>query len=182
MDRSNHYETAFEAYLQAQRLCYIAIDETRRSLVDELPIKSLDFIVTGENAARLLVDVKGRRFPGGPPERPRRIWECWSTEDDISGLGHWEDRFGPGFRGLLVFAYLLADEVDVPDDTEDLWTWRGRRYLFRAITATDYREAMRVRSPRWRTVSLPSSAFRRLVRPLHHFTHGSPVMAADCPF
>ena len=28
MDRSNHYEAAFEAYLQWHRLCYVAVDET----------------------------------------------------------------------------------------------------------------------------------------------------------
>ena len=31
---------------------------------------------------------------------------------------------------------------------------------------------MRVRSPRWGTVSLPHAVFRACVRPLHHFTHG----------
>ena len=29
MDRSNHYEAAFEAYLQWHRLCYVAVDERR---------------------------------------------------------------------------------------------------------------------------------------------------------
>ena len=57
MDRSNHYEAAFEAYLQWHRLCYIAVDETRRSMLGEERIKSLDFIVHGEGGARLLVDV-----------------------------------------------------------------------------------------------------------------------------
>jgi hypothetical protein len=182
MDRSNHYENAFEAYLQARRLCYIAVDETRRSLLDDVPVKSLDFIVHGDNSAHLLIDIKGRRFPAGSPERRRKVWECWSTEEDVAGLGRWEERFGAGFRALLVFAYQLADDVALPADTDDLWTWRGQRYLFRAVAVDEYREAMRSRSPRWRTVTLPGPAYRRLVRPLHHFTHGPLAVAADCPF
>ncbi len=182
MDRANHYEAAFEAYLQWHRLCYVAVDETRRSMLGEESVKSLDFIVHGDGGARLLVDVKGRRFPGGKPERPRRVWECWSTREDIDGLQRWTERFGPGYQGLLVFAYHVLPSVELPDDTEDLWPWRGRRYLLRAVPASDYREYMRVRSPRWGTVSLANAVFRRLVRPLHHFTRGLVQVEDECPF
>ena len=131
MDRSNHYEAAFEGYLQWHRLCYVAVDETRRSVFDDFRMKSLDFIVHGEGGVRLLVDVKGRRFPAGPEHRQRRVWECWSTAEDISGLERWTGLFGPGYQGLLVFAYHLAPSVSLSAETEDLWTWRGRRYLLR---------------------------------------------------
>ena len=110
MDRSNHYEAAFEAYLQWHRLCYVAVDETRRAQLGDLRVKSLDFIVYGEGGARLLVDVKGRRFPTGAPGHQRRVWECWSTQDDVDGLECWAELFGPGYCGLLVFAYQLAAE------------------------------------------------------------------------
>jgi hypothetical protein len=195
MDRSNHYEAAFEGYLQWSRLCYVAVDETRRAMLGDSRVKSLDFIVYGRCGSRLLVDVKGRRFPGGPPERPRRVWECWSTQEDIDGLQRWPALFGPGYQGLLVFTYQLSPAVELPDDTEDLWIWRGRRYLFRAVEVGDYRRHMRVRSPKWGTVGLPRAVFRKLVRPLHHFTHGLPEEpsvaveqgvtsegAEDCPF
>ena len=92
MDRSNHYEAAFEAYLRERRLCYIAVDESRRSLLDEGPVKSLDFIVYGDDTARLLVDVKGRKFPGGTDEKPRRVWQCWAERDDVDGLERWSAR------------------------------------------------------------------------------------------
>jgi len=182
MDRSNHYEAAFEAYLQWHRLCYVAVDETRRAVLGETRVKSLDFIVYGECGSRLLVDVKGRRFPTGAAGRQRRVWECWSTLDDISGLERWAELFGPGYQGLLVFAYQLLPAVDVSAETEDLWTWRGRRYLLRGIAAADYQRHMRVRSPRWGTVSLPTAVFRELVRPLHHFTHRLQPVNDDCPF
>lgn len=178
MDRSNHYEAAFEAYLQWHRLCYVAVDETRRSMLGEERVKSLDFVVYGPRGARLLVDVKGRRFPTGL-KHPRRVWECWSTQDDLDGLERWAEQFGPGYQGLLVFAYQLLPAVELPDDTDYLWTWRGRRYLLRGILAADYRRFMRVRSPRWSTVYLPSLKYRELVRPLHHFTHS---VSESCPF
>jgi hypothetical protein len=182
MDRSNHYEAAFEAWLQDERLCYIAVDETRRCVLGDSPVKSLDFVVYGPAGARLVVDVKGRRFPGGPPGRPRRVWENWSTEDDINGLSRWAERFGPGYQGLLVFAYHVLPEVALPEDTEGLFFWRRRRYLLRGIDVDDYRRHLRVRSPRWGTVSLPGPVFRELVRPVQHFTHGPALVPAECPF
>ena len=182
MDRSNHYEAAFEAYLQGHRLCYVAVDETRRALVGDTRVKSLDFIVFGPGGARLVLDVKGRRFPGGPAGRPRRVWECWSTREDIDGLGRWADLSGPGYRAVLVFAYHVLPQVALPDNVEDLWSWRGRRYLLRAVGVDDYRGHMRVRSPRWDTVDLPRAVFRSLVRPLHHFTRAAAPVGEECPF
>jgi hypothetical protein len=182
MDRSNHYEAAFEGYLQEHRLCYVAVNETRRTLLGELPLKSLDFIVHSEGGARLLVDVKGRRFPAGTPERPRRVWECWSTREDIDSLERWAGLFGPGYQGLLVFLYHLQPAVVLPEDIVDLWCWHGRRYLVRAVAAGDYRQRMRVRSQRWETVYLPGGAYRELVAPFQAFTRPAPAVAEECPF
>jgi hypothetical protein len=182
MDRSNHYEAAFEAYLQGHRLCYVGVDETRRTQLGETSIKNLDFIVYGAGGARLLVDVKGRRFPAGAPGRWRRVWECWSTREDIDGLERWTAMFGPDYRGLLVFAFQLLPPVTLPEDTDDLWCWRGRRYLLRAVPVDQYRPHMRVRSPRWETVALPGPVFRRLARPLSHFTETGVMADAACPF
>jgi hypothetical protein len=170
MDRSNHYEVAFESYLQHHRLCYVAVDETRRAQMGDSLVKSLDFIVFGADGARLVVDIKGRRFPAGPAKKPRRVWECWSAREDIDGLERWSTMAGEGYRGLLVFAYLLHPSVALSDDTPDLYHCRGKRYLFRAVDAVDYRDHMRVRSPRWNTVTLPLTVFRSLVRPLRDFT------------
>jgi hypothetical protein len=182
MDRGNHYEAAFEAYLQQHRLCYVAVDETRRAMLGDLRVKNLDFIVHGEDGSRVLVDVKGRRFPSGPAERPRRVWESWSTRDDVLGLEQWEQLFGPGYQGVLVFVYHLLPSVTLPDDTEDLWCWRGRRYLLRGVPADDYRLHMRVRSPKWQTVSLPGAVFRELAQPFRAFIQRPQAVAEECPF
>jgi hypothetical protein len=72
----------------------------------------------------------------------------------------------------------------LPDDVDDLFRFRGRRYLFRAVEVSEYRAHMRVRSPRWDTVDLPCDAFRRIVQPLSYFTRGPHVVAEteECPF
>jgi hypothetical protein len=171
MDRANPYEAAFEAYLQSHGLCTVAVDETRRSLWGTTSVKNLDFIVLGPSGVRLLVDVKGRQFPGGPAGKERYVWENWSTQDDVAGLANWLRLFGPGSLGLLVFLYRIGPTVALPENTLDLWTWREQRYLLRAVTVETYRRHMRVRSPKWGTVSVPGAVFRELARPFRFFSH-----------
>src|SRR5258708_7748980 len=113
MKRSNLYESAFEGYLQWHRLCYVAVDETRRCFLGEDYIKNWVFLARGRGGARLRADVKGGRFRGGPLEQPRRIWENWATREDVDGLSRWQEKFGGGFRALLVFAYLLGADTDL---------------------------------------------------------------------
>jgi hypothetical protein len=126
------------------------------------------------------VDVKGRRYPTGAEGRRRWVWECWSTNEDISGLERWEEAFGVGYSGVLAFVYQLLPEVALLPDTDDLWEWNGRRYLFRAVTVADYRRHMRVRSPKWDTVTLPRAAYRDLVRPFRHFVSSQlPVLSCQ---
>lgn len=182
MDTRNHYESAFKAYLQWRGYCFVAVTETDRPVAGDEALKNLDFIVHGEAGTRLLVDIKGRRFPTGSAGRRRRVWECWSTNDDIDGLRRWEELFGPGSVGLLVFAYEVLPEVPLFADTEDLWTWRDRRYLLRAVAVDDYCRRMRVRSPKWGTVTLPRAAFRDIVRPFGHFTRGRRPAPEPCLF
>jgi hypothetical protein len=171
MDRSNHYEAAFEAYLRDARLPYVAVDESRRTTLDDEPVKSLDFIVYGLGASRLLIDVKGRKFPSGKPQKPSLSWQNWSTLADVDGLERWEQRFGADYQGLLVFIYYILPTVDLVPGTPDLWHWRGRRYLVRAVPVVDYKKEMRVRSRKWGTVHLPGSVFRQCVRPFRDFSH-----------
>jgi hypothetical protein len=177
MDRANHYETAFEAYLRDRRLGYVAVDESRRSSLDDEPVKSIDFIVYGHGGARLLIDIKGRKFPGGKPGKRRRVWQNWVEREDVEGLERWAASFGSEYRGVLVFAYYILPEVELRRGTADVWMWKGRRYLMRAVPVDAYRRHMRVRSPRWGTVHLPAAAFREVVRPLRDLTHPNEVTA-----
>jgi hypothetical protein len=182
MDRSNPYEAAFEVYLKANGLCYVAVDETRRACLGDTPVKNLDFIVLGVNGARLLVDVKGRQFPGGPPEKPRYTWESWSTQEDIDGLGSWVRLFGPDYLALFVFIYRIQPTITLDGDSADLFEFRGDKYLLRAVTLDEYIQHVRVRSPKWGTVWLPGEKFRNLARPFRYYTHEAPSSVAEDAF
>ncbi|MFO0848630.1 MAG: HYExAFE family protein [Gemmataceae bacterium] len=176
MDRSNHYEAAFEAFLRDRRVGFIPVDEAKRSLLGDADVKSLDFIVVGPDSARLVVDVKGRKFPGGSSEQPRPVWQNWSTEEDIDGLDRWAAHLGPGFRGVLAFVYHIQPPFELPAGTPDLFTFRDRTYLMRAVDAAAYRAHMKPRSRRWATVHLGTADFRRLVRPFTAFLAPTPAL------
>lgn len=166
----NHYERAFAAMLRARGVTHVPVEEKRRSVIDGEPVKSLDFLVLGRDGRWFVADVKGRRFPGGPPGRPRRVPECWSTLDDVDGLERWARRFGGSCEGLLVFPYLVdPDDACVPP-AGDPFAHEGRQYRVLAVPVPQYRARMRVRSPKWGTVDLPARVFRELARPLSHFT------------
>lgn len=169
MDRHNPYEAAFEAYLNEKGLCYVGVDEKKRSSLDNVPVKNLDFIVLGARGTRLLIDVKGRRFPGGAAPRERRVWENWTTQEDIHGLDSWGRLFGAGYVALFVFMYRIGAHTQLPGAT-DLWTWQDERYRLLAVSVEDYRRHMRSRSPRWGTVHLAGSSFRSLARPFSYFS------------
>jgi hypothetical protein len=164
----NHYEVAFEAFLRAHGVAALPIVEARRSYLDDDSVKSPDFLVISAADARLVVDVKGRKF-GGSPEKPRRIWQNWCQRDDVASLERWTAHFGPGFRGVFAFVYHLAPEIAVAPGTPDVFVFRDALYLVRGIEVTDYRAAMRTRSPRWDTVHLPTADFREVVKPFSHF-------------
>jgi hypothetical protein len=165
-NRDNHYEAAFEAYLRQRSISYIAIDESRRSVLAGESIKSLDFIVHGGRRGSWLVDVKGRRFPAG--DEARQYWKNWSTRDDLRAMAAWERLFGPGFHGLLVFAYAITGDRS-PLPARQLFTFRERHYAFVGVRLSDYACFARPISAAWQTVGLPSGQFRQIARPLEEF-------------
>lgn len=166
--RANHYDAAFEEYLRQARIPYVVVNEAKRACLDEISLKSLDFVVCSPTMGNLLVDVKGRRSPQ-PGEKSGRRWENWATADDLESLARWETAFGPGYRALLVFAYWLPDAAP-RDDLPVMLTFRGRQYGFYGVWAREYQQAMKVRSPKWETVWLTSNWFRELRFPLESLT------------
>jgi hypothetical protein len=118
MKRTNHYDAAFEAYLRHVGVPFVVVDEARRARLNQVSLKSMDFIVTAPGSHNLLVDVKGRHFPSGcGPDRGRsgHKWENWATKDDLDSLLRWQEVFGDGFRSMLVFAYELLDARSADD-------------------------------------------------------------------
>jgi hypothetical protein len=160
--RDNHYEAAFEEYLRQRQVPYVAVDETRRSLMADASLKSLDFIVSSSLGGSWLIDVKGRQFPSG---EQKRYWKNWSTKDDVWSLSEWERLFGQQFRGLLVFAYnIVGDRAPLPPD--QLFEFRDHLYGFVAISLRDYASHAKQISVRWQTVAMPTSQFRSLAGPI----------------
>ncbi len=160
--RDNHYEAAFEAYLQDRRVAYVAVDEQRRSRIAAGSLKNVDFLVSPADGATLLVDVKGRRFPSG--NRHKQYWRNWTTWDDLRSLARWQDRIGEGSLALFGFVFHVVGERS-PVAPEQLVAFRGERYAMLAVRAVDYIRFARPLSAKWQTVSMPAALFRQAAVP-----------------
>ncbi len=166
--RDNHYEAAFEAWLQTTRVPYVAVSEAHRAPLPagagagDQSLKSLDFIVSPLAAAQSwLVDVKGRQFPTAK----KQFWRNWSTADELASLARWEALLGPRFSGLLVFAYqVVGDRAPLPAD--ELFAFHGRLYGFVGVRLDHYSSFARPLSVRWKTVTVSIPQFRALARPV----------------
>lgn len=166
-DAHNHYERAFAAHLRSLRTPCIPVDESRRARDGEWTLKSLDFVLGAPRGQLRLIDVKGRRV--GPN---RFTLENWVTVDDIAGLIRWEEIFGRDSRALLMFVYHLQRERPEASIGKR-FTHAERHYGCLGITVADYSRHMRVRSPKWRTVSMPQATFRRFAKPIGHWLEAS---------
>jgi hypothetical protein len=158
-----HYEVAFEHYLQAHQIPYVAVDEGKKATFRDAKLKSFDFIVYSASQTNWLVDIKGRRWVprkrGGKP-----AWENWITEDDREALGQWSEVFGVGFAALLVFAYWLPPGAEPPAEVTHVYN--GQLYVFAAVPLETYGLHARLRSPKWGTINMPTAEFARHVRPV----------------
>jgi hypothetical protein len=186
--RRFHYEQAFEHYLRANRVPYVAVDEAKKALApgtgpgkatgsqqrgaglshdadSPVALKSFDFVVYTPQR-NLLVDVKGRMFGTANPStlQSNRRYESWVTQDDVDSLNHWQRLFGADFRAVFVFAYCLRQQ---PPDAlfEELFAFGDRWYALREVTLAEYERFMVQRSGKWQTVHVPGKDFARISRP-----------------
>jgi hypothetical protein len=168
--RRHHYEAAFEGYLRSCRIPYVAVNEARKALLPDPghasptdpALKSFDFVLYGQSS-NLLIEIKGRRAAAAPGRRPRL--ECWTTQDDVDSLRAWERLFGSGFAAAFLFIY-WCEAMPPAALFEEMMEHQDRWYAMRLVTVEAYAAHMRPRSPRWRTVHLPTSAYDRLSSPL----------------
>lgn len=172
--RRFHYEQAFEHYLRANRVPYVAVDEARKALTSPHmhpvspagdALKSFDFVVYSPEG-NLLLDVKGRkcalRRSAGRSAAGRL--ESWVTDEDVESLGAWEHLFGSTFRAMFLFLYWC--EAQPPDSLfQEVFAFRDRWYALRGVDLSEYRRCMVRRSDRWGTLCVPTEAFRRISRP-----------------
>ncbi|MEM1330715.1 MAG: HYExAFE family protein [Planctomycetota bacterium] len=188
--RHHHYEATLEAYLRDRAVPHVLLDEAKRAILpdpanlsclmpgpdgkgdERLRLKSFDFVVYGERE-HLLVEVKGRKLgtrtgkkPAGAASRAA-TWsrlESWVTLDDVRSLSTWERLFGAPFSAVLVFLY-WCEEAPPGGLFQEMIERRDRWYAVRAVRLEDYRRHMVTRSPKWRTVHLPSDAYERISTP-----------------
>jgi hypothetical protein len=189
-----HYERAFERYLRARRVPYVAIEQARDVLLGRSDtttrargpaqtgvdghkgLKYFDFVVYGEQR-NLLVELKGRRVGTGKraeegKARAPRL-ECWTTLDDLGSLQRWEQLFGPPFEAVIVFVY-WCDKEPPGALFQEIFEDEGRWYALRGVRVKDYVSAMRTRSPRWRTVDMTAEQFEALSAPFAPAGEGDP--------
>lgn len=180
--RRFHYDLAFEHYLRANAVPYVAVDEAKRALSaargpsDHAPgaslkLKSFDFVVYSRGGPNLLVDVKGRKHAA--PAGSSRQLQNWVTRDDVEHLARWEQLFGRGF--VAAFVFLFWCDAQPPDALfAEIFELHGRWYAVQAIRLDIYRQHMRDRSRRWDTVNIPAAVFDEHARPLKHWLLGPP--------
>ncbi|MEM6332226.1 MAG: HYExAFE family protein [Planctomycetota bacterium] len=165
MNRRFHYDRAFEHFLRSNGIAYVAVDEAKRALAGgsaKLPLKSFDFVVYAEQGANLLVDVKGRKHAGTTGKQLQN----WVTRDDVKSMEKWAGIFGEGFEPAFVFLFWC--DAQPPDALFlDVFAFEERWYAVLAVKVADYAAAMRARSAKWDTVSIPAAEFDRLAVPLH---------------
>ena len=165
--RRFHYEVAFEHYLRANKIPYVAVDEAKRALAagtGSLSLKSFDFVVYSKSAANLLIDVKGRKHSTRTDGNARSL-QNWVTQEDVDSLMEWEHVFGAGFMGA--FAFLFHCETPPPDALfQEVFEFDQKWYALMAVKLSDYRTHMTPRSAKWNTVNIPSRKFSGITMPL----------------
>jgi hypothetical protein len=154
----NHYELAFGNWLIDNRIQYIAVDEQKRAAFGRSKIKSFDYLIT-LNGRQIIAEVKGRKFKGTSFAKLSGF-ECWVTADDIDGLAEWQEVFGAGYSSAFIFAYRV-ENIDVDFDGREVYEFCDNKYIFFCIRLDDYLRYMKIRSPKWKTVTLPAAKFRK---------------------
>jgi len=164
---ANHYELAFENWLRDRGVQCSEIDESKRAVFEGSKIKSFDFFVYSSTRKILVAEVKGKKFKGKSFENLTGL-ECWVNKSDIEGLCKWQKILGQEYEGVFVFAY-MAENVDVDFDGRDVYRYNGNKYLFFGIGLEDYLRYMKVRSPKWQTLTLPADKFRASAREMKYW-------------
>jgi hypothetical protein len=157
----NQYERAFENWLIDNHIQYIAVDGRKRTAFVRCKIKSFDFLLYPRSGQIIIAEVKGRKFKGTSFAKLAGL-ECWVTLEDVNDLARWQEIFGPGHQAIFVFGYSV-ENIDVDFDGRPVYESEQKRFIFFCIKLADYRSSMKLRSPKWQTVTLPADKFRQCV-------------------
>lgn len=166
-DQANIYEQAFESYLAENKIPFIWVDQSKRPEFFESSVKNFDFLVYPETKSPILIELKGRTFKGDSLAGLKGL-DGWTTFEDVQALSQWLDYFCRDFsdtKAFFVFVFQFAN-IDVETDGQPVYDFAGERFLFLAIPLQKYANAMKIRSPKWQTVTLPAADFRQWAMPI----------------
>ena len=166
-EQPNVYEQAFECFLRENKLPFVWIDQNKRPEFQDGPVKNFDFLVKPDSDLPVLIELKGRTFKGTSLSGLKGM-DAWVTFEDVEALSHWHGVFArekPQSRAFFVFAFQFAN-IDVETDGWDVYDWADKRFLFLALPVEQYRDRMKIRSPKWQTVHLASQDFRAMAMPI----------------
>ncbi len=158
MKSNNHYELAFREMLRQRKISYVEVNEAHRSSFANVQLKSFDFIVYLPDKRNLIVDIKGRKAK--PGKKKDWLFDPWVTQEDIKSLETWQHIFGETFCTSFVFAFWLSERNSV--SLFESFELNDRYYRFLAIHLNDYRQYMKTRSQKWKTVTIPRATFTEL--------------------
>lgn len=168
MQTANEYERAFESWLVDNSVRYVYVDQSRRTLFGSEKVKTFDFLLfpSTDDGPVIIAELKGKLFKGDSLAGLKGM-QNWVGADDVRGLLQWQQRLSSPERfnhtlPVFVFAYQFAN-IDVENDGNEIYDFEGRSYAFFCVQLRDYIDNMKVRSPGWQTVSLPSADFRHQV-------------------
>jgi len=164
------YEQAFENWLMDNHVQYVVVDQQKRRIFARSKIKSFDFLLYPTGSQPVIAEVKGRKFKGKSLAELTGL-QCWVTMGDVRGLIRWQQVFAEDFAASFIFAYEF-ENIIVETDGREVYDFQENQYMFYAVKLDDYREFMKVRSPKWQTVTLPAAKFREFATPVRELLLG----------
>jgi len=141
------------------RIKHIAVDEQKRAVFERSKIKHFDYLIYPPNGKIIATELKGRQFKGTSLAKLAGL-ECWVTADDVDGLEYWHGVLGASHETAFVFAYMF-EKIDIDYDGREVYDFDGNKYIFFCVKLGDYCKYMKLRSQKWRTVTLPAAKFRQ---------------------
>jgi hypothetical protein len=173
----NHYEFALARALSDRGAQLLPVDEGSKATPEGRTIKNFDLLWFRDDGPSWLIEIKGRRASTTP--------NAWTTMLDVASLEGWRGILGDGYQPMLAFVFAreieteqsadwLPDPAWEPDPNWDLGIgdlqpqtpdcdFLHSRYAYTAfaVPLAVFQACAKLRSPRWRTLNLPSAAFRK---------------------
>jgi len=143
-------------------LCYVAVDESKRASWGDTRSES-----RFHRARRLRVAPPSRcerpAIPGGPADRRATAWKTGPRRKTSMACAVGCGLSARGLHGRVRILYRIQPNVSVPADAPICGRGASSRICC-GVAVEEYIAHMKVRSPKWGTVALPSAAFQQIAR------------------